>query len=102
MPSLPCGSAGGRSGYAFDDTSCFRASYFVAMEQVGLITQEGCDLPMDRWKDSSFFLPFKISPEVANYSADMSEKVLQRPIPNNSGKFALFLEFEEPTAYVLR
>ena len=71
------------------------------MEQLGLITQEGCDLPLDRWKDSSFCLPFKISPELANYSPELSEKILQKPIPN-SGKFSLFLEFKETTSYVLR
>ena len=101
MPSLPCGNAGDRAGYSFEDDSKIRASYFVAMEQLGLITQEGCDLPLDRWKDSSFCLPFKISPELANYSPELAEKVLQKPIPN-SGKFSLFLEFTAATTYVLR
>ena len=101
LPSLPAGNVGDRAGYSFDGDSKTRASYFVAMEQLGLITDDGCDLSKERWLDTSFCLPFKVSAEIANYSPDIADKIIQKPIVNN-GKFALFLEFENPTSYVIR
>ena len=90
-----------RPGYSFENASKTRASYFVAMEAFGLISEEGTDLSQERWLDTSFCLPFKLSSELANYGPDLSEKVLQQPIIPN-GKYSLFLEFEEPTTYVIR
>ena len=71
------------------------------MEGLGLISEEGTDLSQERWLDTSFCLPFKLSSELANYGPDLSEKILQKPIIPN-GKYSLFLEFEEPTTYVIR
>ena len=101
LPSIPSGNAGDRPGFCFDTPKKIRASYFVAMEHLGLITDEGCDLSLERWLDTSFCLPFKVSAEVANYSSDIAEKIIQRPVLNN-GKFTLFMEFDHPTSYVIR
>ena len=71
------------------------------MELLGKISEDGCDLSMERWLDSSFCLPFKISSELSNYGPDLSERILQAPIVPN-GKYSLYLEFENPTTSVLR
>ena len=64
--------------------------------------QLGCDLPMATWLHSSFVLPFKISPELASYGPDVSERILQRAIVPHGSKYSLFMQFKNPTRKVLR
>ena len=88
-------------GYSFDTAQNKRASYFCAMESLGLINEQGCDLSIDRWLDSSFILPFRISPDFNTYSPEISERILQEPVVSH-GKYKMFLEFDGPTTYVIR
>ena len=101
MPSIPAGDASTVPGYSFDTAQSKRASYFCAMENLGLITEQGCDLSLERWLDSSFILPFRMSPDFNTYSPEIAERILQEPVVAH-GKYKLFLEFENPTTYVIR
>ena len=101
LPSCPGGGLGDTSGYNFENQSRTRASYFTAMELLGKISEDGCDIDINRWQDSHFCLPFKISPELRDYGPDVGEKILQKPMIQNS-RYSLFLEFESPTTYVIR
>ena len=69
---------------------------------LGKINELGCDLPLEVWLDSSFILPFKISPELADYGPDMSERILQRSIVPHGSKYSLFMQFKRPTSKVIR
>ena len=101
LPSLPNGNISSKPGYDYDGDTAKRASYITAMSLLGKITEDGCDLPMDTYYDSSFMIPFKISSELSNYGSDLSETILQEPIINN-GRYTVFLEFDQPTTYVIR
>lgn len=68
---------------------------------MGMITEDGCDLPMETYYDSSFMIPFKISSELPNYGSDLAETILQEPIISN-GRYTVFMEFAKPTTYVIR
>ena len=60
IPSIPCGKTGLDSeGYQFDTEQQKLCSFFVAMEFLGKINENGCDLNMETFYNSSFFLPFK-------------------------------------------
>ena len=61
IPTLPTGNAGNASGYLLRDDAQKRASYLVAMDSLGLLKESGCILPYNRWLDSTFILPFKLS-----------------------------------------
>ena len=84
------------TGYDYDGDTAKTASYITAMSLLGKITEDGCDLPMDTYYDSSFMIPFKISSELSNYGPDLSETILQEPIITN-GRYTVFMEFSEPT-----
>ena len=101
-PTIPTGLLGGNEdGYLLSTPQERRASYFVAMDTLGLINENGCDLSLDRWLDSSFLLPYKLSHELNSYSADLHDRILQTPTVKN-GKSRLYLEFHSPTTYVIR
>lgn len=102
LPSIPAGNASDMPGYQFDTPSKTRASYFVAMDQLGKFNENGVDLSMSKWLDSHFCLPFRLSPELAHYGPDLSEKILQKPILPNNARYNLFMEFETTTEYVIR
>ena len=101
LPSLPNGNISSKPGYDYDGATAKRASYITAMSLLGKITEDGCDLPMDTYYDSSFMIPFKISSELPNYGSDLSETILQEPIITN-GRYSIFMEFSKPTTYVIR
>ena len=102
IPSLPCGKTGLDSeGYQFSTEQQKICSYFVAMEGLGKVNENGCELSLDMFYDSSFFLPFKLSHELSNYSPDISDRVLMAPTIKNS-RTRLFLEFNSATTYVIR
>ena len=63
--------------------------------------QDGCDIPIEVWEDSSFVLPFRLSAELNCYGPDLSEMILQKPLVEGT-KTKLYLEFEENTEFVLR
>lgn len=71
------------------------------MSLSGLLDEDGLELSMERYYDSSFFMPFKLSPELPNYGPELAEKILQEPIVPN-GRYTLFLEFPEVTTFVIR
>ena len=89
-------------GYHFSSTEEKLASYFVAMDSMGKINENGCDLSYESYYGSCFFLPFYLSHELANYSSDLSERVLQAPTVKGTCKARLFLEFNKSTEYVIR
>ena len=101
FPSIPYGDLSTIPGYSFENEESTRASYFVAMEHLGLIREQGCDLSKERWMDSCFILPFKISPDFSSYDAKTSEKILQEPVIQH-GKYKLFLEYKNTTTYIIR
>ena len=70
------------------------------MSLSGLLDEDGLELSMERYYDSSFFMPFKLSPELPNYGPELAEKILQEPIVPN-GRYTLFLEFPEVTTFVI-
>ena len=90
-----------RPGYRFDTEEEKRASFFTAMSIAGLLDEDGLELTMDRYYDSSFFMPFTLAPELSNYSPEMAEKILQEPIVSN-GRYTLFMEFPTVTTFVIR
>ena len=102
VPSIPCGGVAAAEGYHFSSTEEKLASYFVAMDSMGKINENGCDLSYESYYGSCFFLPFYLSHELANYSADLSERVLQAPTVKGTCKARLFLEFNKSTEYVIR
>ena len=101
MPTLPCGKLGDHDGYLFSDDTQRRASYFAAIDTLGLMSNDGCALSLERWLDSSFVLPFRLSHELNSYPPDISERLIQTP-PLNHAKTRLFLAFEKETTYVIR
>ena len=90
-----------KEGYHFVTEEEKLASYFVAMDSMGKINEHGCDLTYESFYSSSFFMPFYLSHELANYSADVAERVLQSPSVKGC-KARLFLKFEASTKYVIR
>ena len=58
---------------------------------------------MERWLDSSFFLPFKLNARIAEnqYTDMVGDRVLHKPTISN-GKTSLFLRFSKATEYVIR
>lgn len=101
LPSLPNGSIASKAGYRYESAGEKRASWFTAMTLSGLLNEDGVELPMDVYYDSSFFIPFKLSPELPNYGPELSEKILQEPIVPN-GNYTLFLDFSVATPFVIR
>ena len=85
----------------FDDKRQKVASYLIAMETLGQLNQDGTLLSIERFYDTSFMLPFKLSHELNSYSPELAQRVLQEPTIKNS-KTHLFLEFNSPTTYVIR
>ena len=98
LPSLPHGNISSKPGYDYDGATAKGASYITAMSLLGRITEDGCDLPMDTYYDSSFMIPFKISSELPDYGLDLSKTILQEPIITN-GRYSVFMEFDKPTMY---
>ena len=98
---MPHGSIASGPGYKFHTEAERRASYFTAMSIAGLLDEDGLELSMERYYDSSFFMPFKLSSELPNYGPELAEKILQEPIVPN-GRYTLFLEFPEVTTFVIR
>ena len=74
------------------------------LEQVGKIGEMGSDLPLDRWKDSSFFLPFRLNARTSEnqYSGNIGDRILHKPSVPTGGKASLFLRFNNTTSYVIR
>ena len=101
IPSLPCGGLTDQDGYLYSTEEQKLASYFIAMDSIGKINENGCDLSYESYFDSFFFMPFKLSHELNSYAPDVSERVLQAPTVKNS-RIKLFLEFSEPLKYVIR
>ena len=103
IPSIPTGILGGsEDGYLFSTDLQRKASYLVAMDTIGnQLTEHGCNLPLQRYYDSSFFLPFRLSHEINTYSPEFSNRIIQAPTVKN-GTSRLYLEFNKPTSYVIR
>ena len=68
---------------------------------LGKISENGCDLSMERYYDSSFFIPFRLDGQLGNYSADVQNRLQQRATVPHS-RIRLFLEFKKETSYVIR
>ena len=104
VPSLPCGTQADDAGYNFSTEKHKRASYFTMLEQMGMIGEQGAQLSMERWLDSSFFLPFKLSARTSEnqYSGVLGDRILHKPTLPNNGKSSLYLRFKDTTTYVLR
>ena len=101
MPTLPCGKVGDKDGYLFETDTQKRASYYHAIDSLGLMQNDGCALTYDRWLDSSFCLPFRLSHELNTYTPQQTERLLQEPaVP--LARSRLFLAFNAPTTYVIR
>ena len=56
---------------------------------------------MERYYDSSFFIPFRLDGQLGNYSADVQNRLQQRATVPHS-RIRLFLEFNKATTYVIR
>ena len=99
---MPCGSvADSDGGYMFSTLRQQTASYLCAMDTLGQLTENGTILSQERFMDTSFMLPFKMSYELNSYSPDTSQRVLQQhPVKNT--KTHLYLEFKAATTYVIR
>ena len=76
IPSLPCGGPADDFGYSFVSPKHIRASYFTMLEQMGKIGEMGADLSLERWMDSSFFLPFKLNARTSEnqYSGQLGDR----------------------------
>lgn len=74
------------------------------LEHMGMISEMGADLSMERWLDSSFFLPFKLSARTSEnqYSGMVADRILHKPTLSTNGKSSLYLRFKEATTYVIR
>ena len=68
---------------------------------VGKINEQGIEIGYDRFYDSSFFLPFTLSSQIENFDSFQSERVLGTPTVKGA-KCRLYLQFAEPTTYVIR
>ena len=79
IPSLPCGGLTDQDGYLYSTEEQKLASYFIAMDSIGKINENGCDLSYESYFNSFFFMPFKLSHELNSYAPDVSERVLQAP-----------------------
>lgn len=101
IPKIPAGNMADSEGFLFETEQQRVASYLVTIDTLGLISEHGCSLPFDRWLDTSFLLPFKLSHELNSYPNAISERVLQSPTVKN-GRTRLFLEFASATQSVLR
>ena len=71
------------------------------LQTTNKLTSKGSDLDMNTWLTSSFFLPFKTSFEIDNFSEEARDRIKQSPI-NPYSKYLLYLKFEEETTYVIR
>jgi hypothetical protein len=71
------------------------------MDTLGLLGENGCHLSYERFYDTSFMIPFKLSHELHNFDPALSERVIHPPTVKN-GRSKLYLQFSEPTEYVLR
>ena len=73
-------------------------------EQMGFIGEMGAGLSLDRWKDTSFFLPFKLSARTSDnqFSGNIGNRILQKPSVPTGGKTSLYLRFKNTTSYVIR
>ena len=74
------------------------------LEQCGKIGEHGSDLSLERWKDSYFFLPFRLNARTSDnqYSGDVGDTVLHKPSVPSGNKVTLFLRFKKTTSYVIR
>ena len=102
---MPVGSIGESIGYSLEDEKHTRASYFQVLEHCGFLSEQGCPLPLEIWKSSFFFLPFKVSANSSstNFTGLAADKVLHKPtITGNRGKASLFLRFKKTTTYIVR
>ena len=74
------------------------------LEMCGKIGEQGADLSLERWKDSCFFLPFKLNARISEnqYSKEIGDRVLHKPSVPPGGKTSLFLRFKSTTTYVIR
>ena len=77
----------------------FPCSFFVAMDTIGKIQESGCDFDLDRYYDTIFFIPYKLSHELS--SPNSNERILQKPTVKNA-RSKLFLAFAKPLTDVLR
>ena len=101
IPTLPCGKVGDKDGFLFETETQKRASYYHAIDSLGLLTQDGCPLSYDRWLDSTFCLPFRLSHELNTYTPQQADRILQEPaVP--LARSRLFLAFKKSTTYVVR
>ena len=101
IPTLPCGKVGDKDGFLFETETQKRASYYHAIDSLGLLTQDGCPLSYDRWLDSTFCLPFRLSHELNTYTPQQADRILQEPaVPHARSR--LFLAFKTSTTYVVR
>jgi len=102
IPSLPSGTVGGsEEGYRYETEAQKKASWYIAMDTLGLLGDNGCQLSYDRYFDTSFMIPFKLSHELQNFDPALSERIIQPPTVKN-GRSKLYLQFSSPTTYVLR
>lgn len=73
-----------------------------AMDTMGKLSHEGCDLSYESFYSSNFILPFAISAEPTySFSSDLKERIATKPIANND-KYELFVRFKNMTNYVIR
>ena len=92
-PSIPFAATAGECGYMFTTEQHKQASYLTAITQAGLLTEDGCELSLDSWWKSNFFLPFLVSAPTSDnqYSGELRDTVSQKPTAQTGGKTMLYL-----------
>ena len=72
-----------------------QASYLTAITQAGLLTEDGCELSLQSWWNSNFFLPFLVSAPTSDnqYSGELRDTISQKPTAQTGGKTILYLRY---------
>ena len=89
------------SGFNFTSENHKRMSYWQFLHSMGLLRREGTPISFDVWQKSSFFLIFKTSFELENYSGLVHDRIIQTPYGANQ-PYNLYIRFKTPTTHVLR
>ena len=88
-------------GFNFTTENHKRMSYWQFLHSMGLLRREGTPISYDVWLKSSFFLVFKTSFELENYSGMAHDRIFQTPYGANQ-PYNLYIRFKTPTTHVLR
>ena len=88
-------------GYSYIDDEHTRMSYLEHITSLGLLREDGCNLPLNVHLKSFFMLHFKCSFELGDFSPVARDRVFLTPV-NPSSPTLLYIKFKAPLKNVLR